>query len=112
MRCGDDRRSVRSTLGSVRIAPLSVACGLLLLAAFPTRPLAQTSDVNTIGIVFVRELQDRPPPLSLLDLPPADEGLAGARLAIADNTNTGRLLGQEFRLDSGERADADELLGA
>jgi len=37
-------------------------------------------------------------PTSLLDPPPADEGVQGARLALADNQTTGRFLHQEFRL--------------
>jgi len=63
-----------------------------------------------VGILLLRETLDRPPPLSLLDIPPNDEGLAGARLAVTDNNNTGRFLGQEFRLDAIESASADELL--
>lgn len=35
-------------------------------------------------------------PISRLDLPPADLGLAGARVATADNATTGRFLGQTF----------------
>lgn len=63
-----------------------------------------------MGILLVRETVDRPPPLSLLDIPPSDEGIAGARLAIADNNNTGRFLGQAFRLDIIESAKPDELV--
>lgn len=48
--------------------------------------------------------------LSVLDLPPADEGVAGARLAIADNNTTGRFLDQKFSLDVSEvKPDADIL---
>ncbi|KRE15936.1 branched-chain amino acid ABC transporter substrate-binding protein [Bosea sp. Root381] len=71
------------------------------------QPAAET---KTLGILLLRETLDRPPPLSLLDIPPNDEGLAGARLAITDNNNTGRFLGQEFRLDVIESASADALL--
>ncbi len=60
---------------------------------------------------MVRELRpDRLPPLSLLDLPPADDGVAGARLAIDDNNTTGRFLKQEFQLDVLENRDAKELI--
>lgn len=37
--------------------------------------------------------------LSLLDLPPRDEGVAGAKVAISDNNTTGTFLGQKFSLD-------------
>ncbi|MER8471671.1 ABC transporter substrate-binding protein [Mesorhizobium sp. M1328] len=37
--------------------------------------------------------------LSLLDLPPPDEGVAGANVAIGDNNTTGKFLSQKFSLD-------------
>ncbi|MDX3924561.1 MAG: ABC transporter substrate-binding protein [Shinella sp.] len=37
--------------------------------------------------------------LSVLDIPPRDEGVAGANVAIADNNTTGQFLGQSFSLD-------------
>ncbi len=47
---------------------------------------------KTLTVLMVRQLRpNRLPPLSLLDLPPKDDGLAGARLAIDDN-NTNRPL--------------------
>jgi hypothetical protein len=46
--------------------------------------------------------------LSLLDLPPRDEGIAGANVAIGDNNTTGKFLGQKFTLDTVEiKPDAD-----
>ncbi|WP_130272577.1 ABC transporter substrate-binding protein [Phyllobacterium myrsinacearum] len=37
--------------------------------------------------------------LSVLDIPPRDEGIAGANVAISDNNTTGKFLGQQFTLD-------------
>jgi len=37
--------------------------------------------------------------LSVLDVPPRDEGIAGANVAIADNNTTGKFMGQQFALD-------------
>ena len=37
--------------------------------------------------------------LSVLDVPPRDEGVAGAEVAIGDNNTTGAFLGQKFTLD-------------
>ncbi|MER8375642.1 ABC transporter substrate-binding protein [Mesorhizobium sp. M1406] len=37
--------------------------------------------------------------LSLLDVPPRDEGLAGANVAIGDNNTTGKFINQKFSLD-------------
>ena len=72
-----------STLGWLAVA------GLLGL---PESVLAAESDVAApklqIPILMARELRDVPPPLSLLDLPPSDDGLAGGKLAVADNNTT------------------------
>src|SRR5262245_36006894 len=46
--------------------------------------------------------------LSVLDIPPRDEGVAGANVAINDNNTTGKFLGQKFTLDVNEvKPDAD-----
>ena len=37
--------------------------------------------------------------LSVMDIPPADAGVAGAQVAIVDNNTTGSFLGQKFTLD-------------
>jgi ABC transporter substrate binding protein (PQQ-dependent alcohol dehydrogenase system) len=66
--------------------------------------------VQRITIVLAREQRNLPPPLSLLDAAPADEGVAGARLAISDNNTTGRFLRQEFVLEVVQSANADELV--
>lgn len=72
---------------------------------------AADPDAKQIRILMARELRpDRLPPLSLLDLPPQDEGLAGAELAIDDNNTTGRFLKQNFILDTIENGDAAALV--
>jgi ABC transporter substrate binding protein (PQQ-dependent alcohol dehydrogenase system) len=79
-------------------------------AAQPTPAAAPAADVQKIKILMARETRpDRLPPLSLLDIPPADDGLAGAKLAIADNNTTGRFMKQEFDLDVVEGT-SDELV--
>lgn len=65
---------------------------------------------DVIPIVLARELRDDPLPLSLLDLPPKDLGLAGAKLAITDNNTTGRFMNQEFKLDPIEESDPAKLV--
>ncbi|MCK5550916.1 MAG: ABC transporter substrate-binding protein [Hyphomicrobiaceae bacterium] len=67
-------------------------------------------DVLTIPIILAREKIDKPLPLSLLDLPPADDGIAGAQLGLKDNNTTGRFVNQEFILDVVEDADPDKLI--
>ncbi len=50
--------------------------------------------------------------LSVLDVPPRDEGVAGANVAISDNNTTGRFLGQRFSLDVAEVKPAADVLAA
>jgi ABC transporter substrate binding protein (PQQ-dependent alcohol dehydrogenase system) len=71
---------------------------------------AAAKDAVTIPIVVARELREEPLPLSLLDLPPPDLGIAGAKLAVTDNNTTGRFMNQQFTLDVVEEADADKLV--
>jgi ABC transporter substrate binding protein (PQQ-dependent alcohol dehydrogenase system) len=50
-------------------------------------------------VLYVKEDQQKELPLSLLDQPNADDGIAGAKLGIADDNTTGRFLNQSFKLD-------------
>lgn len=81
--------------------------------AVPAAPSAAPTadDVQTLRVLMVRLLRpNRLPPLSLLDLPPKDDGLAGARLAIDDNNTTGRFLKQAYALELIESEDPAELV--
>ncbi len=72
---------------------------------------AAEDEILKIRILMAREIrEDRLPPLSLLDIPPPDDGVAGAKLAIADNNTTGQFLKQEFILDTVQSATAQELV--
>jgi ABC transporter substrate binding protein (PQQ-dependent alcohol dehydrogenase system) len=67
--------------------------------------------VQKIRILLAREIrEDKLPPLSLLDIPPPDDGIAGAKLAISDNNTTGKFLNQEFSLDIVQSASRNELV--
>ena len=68
-----------------------VALGLLGLLA-PAPGLAEALIRTAVLRVDAAGL----PPISRLDLPPADLGLAGARLGTEDNATTGSFLGQTF----------------
>lgn len=79
-------------------------------AAAPATAETKDAKVALIPIVLARELRDEPLPLSLLDLPPKDLGLAGAKLAITDNNTTGRFMNQEFKLEPVEESDPAKLI--
>ena len=75
-----------------------------------TKADSPKKEMLRIPIVLAREKQNKPLPLSLLDLPPPDDGIAGAKLGIKDNNTTGQFVNQEFALDVVEEADPDKLI--
>jgi ABC transporter substrate binding protein (PQQ-dependent alcohol dehydrogenase system) len=79
-------------------------------AAATAEPRTSAADMQRISIVLARELRDAAPPLSLLDIAPADDGVAGARLAINDNNTTGRFLKQDFTLEVVQNGNVEELV--
>jgi ABC transporter substrate binding protein (PQQ-dependent alcohol dehydrogenase system) len=52
----------------------------------------------TIPIHYLTKAYSEPVPLSLVDKPLTDNGLQGARLALADNNKSGTFLGQHYEL--------------
>lgn len=112
--------SFLAALGSLLVWALPAGAGEGAPAAAETPaspadapPVAAAADeaLLKIRILMAREIrEDRLPPLSLLDIPPPDDGVAGAKLAIADNNTTGRFLKQEFVLDIVQSASADEFV--
>lgn len=108
-----------STLAPMLNVPMLAARPALAQAAPPPAPAgapataAPAADATTqkIPILMLRELMpDKPPPLSLLDLPSPDDGAAGAKLAVMDNNTTGRFMGQEFSVDVVDDAKAEALV--
>ena len=111
----------RSVCGVARLTSLLAAvvlAQLVFAANGSSQPAAAPEGTNApaagplhrIAIVLAREQRNLPPPLSLLDMPPRDEGVAGARLAISDNNTTGRFVKQEFTLQVVESDKAQELV--
>jgi ABC transporter substrate binding protein (PQQ-dependent alcohol dehydrogenase system) len=84
---------------------LIAAC---LLLALMSAALAQPVEVK-IGYLRRAEVKAA---ISLLDIPPADGGIAGARLAVEDNNTTGKFLGQRFTLEDVKLKDADDPAAA
>src|SRR5512134_3821704 len=91
----------RFEAGRLRIKSPSAALALALISAtvtFAFGDMAEAQAAEHIPIGYVSQVVERPPNLSNLDLPLADEGVAGGQLAIADNNTTGRFLQQDFAL--------------
>jgi len=88
------------------------------IAAGQEKPATQSAaadkaekQATAIGIGYLRAYAPQLT-LSLLDLPPRDEGVAGAKVAIDDNNTTGKFLKQEFRLDIAEIKPGDDPVQA
>ncbi len=78
-------------------------------AVLATLTRAVRADAPTVGIGYIRWTEQQPT-ISLSDKLPRDDGLAGAKLAISDNTTTGQFVGQQFELtETAVRADDDPI---
>src|SRR5271170_1060852 len=74
---------------------LLLAVAIIVMAA----PVAGVrAEGQTVKIGWLSQTMKRTLPLGYLDQPPQDEGIQGARLAIADNNTTGQFTGQSFQL--------------
>ncbi len=78
-------------------------CLTLLL---PRSPRAENA---AIEIAYLALKQSRSVPASLLDRPPEDEGLQGARLGIADDETTGRFINQGWHLQEVVESDGSSV---
>lgn len=85
---------------------------LLAAAAAPVHAQDQTQTPSTIRIGYIGEIFKRPPPEPYLDPAPVDDGVAGARLGIADDNTTGRFTGQQFALDVAEVPEGGDVVAA
>lgn len=71
----------------------------------------RAADLTDIKIGYLRHGGARTA-ISLLDIPAANDGVAGAKLAIDDNNTTGRFLNQRFALEETELKDEDDPAAA
>lgn len=80
---------------------MSLRCGLLAallvtIAGWAFNAIA--AEKMEIRAGFIRAPHS-PETVSILDIPAADDGIAGARLAVEDNNTTGQFLGQTFAIE-------------
>ncbi len=84
------------------VAALTVVSPLIALAQAQTEIVIPYIALSRPGFV----------PESMLEPPPANEGLLGARVALADNQTTGRFLHQTWHLDEHVSADEQAVMTA
>jgi len=103
-------RRVRSLL----LMALLVLAGAGPLVPRPARAQATPASppASTLGIVYLGLAQRPVAPESALGQPATDDGLAGARVALADDNTTGRFIGQGFALDTAIAPDEAGVLAA
>ena len=96
----------RHLIGYIMVPFLRVLAISTLLLAFGASGLAAQQAAGEKQILGIKlgYLRAYEPQLALsvMDIPPRDEGVAGAQVAIGDNNTTGKFLGQEFTLDVAE----------
>ncbi|WP_234819645.1 MULTISPECIES: ABC transporter substrate-binding protein [Sinorhizobium] len=93
------------------IAVLLAASGSRAVTQQPA-PVGKTAPAEQVLELKLGYLRAYAPELALsvLDVPPRDDGVAGAKVAVGDNNTTGTFLGQKFTLDLTEiRPDADAV---
>ena len=92
---------------------LALATPLAAQEAAPVKPAAKAAakPAEQISIGYLRAYAPQLA-LSVLDVPPRDEGVAGANVAIADNNTTGSSWARSSSLDVIEvKPDADVAAG-
>ena len=77
-----------------------------LLSLVEPSPLPETL---TTRIVYLGKTYRESPPLSLLDKIATDKGVQGARIGLADNNMTGRLIEQHYELVEAIVAEQDDV---
>lgn len=91
-------RSMAGRTGALSQLLRGVVPAIVLAAALAGTAWAQSDEAQTVVIGYLTQEQEPPIPLSFLDPILTDEGVQGARLALADNISTGRFMGQDFVL--------------
>ena len=69
--------------------------GLLAVSAVLAEPAHADPLAVKVGVIYEARSRET---ISILDIPPADDFIAGARMAMDDNNTTGRFLDQSFSI--------------
>jgi ABC transporter substrate binding protein (PQQ-dependent alcohol dehydrogenase system) len=77
----------------------------------PRGGLAASPPVNT-AILYLRQMRQNPDPPSLMEVVPADDGIAGATLGLQEINITGGFLAQHFTMDTVQVSNATDIAAA
>ncbi len=83
-----------------------------IMAAAVTLCLARGACAEPVTIAYLGLAAKQDAPATLLDPPLTDEGVQGARLALADDNTTGAFLNQSFALKESVQPDAEVVMAA
>jgi ABC transporter substrate binding protein (PQQ-dependent alcohol dehydrogenase system) len=91
---------------------LKALCALLVTAFALLVAAVQPAEADPLAIEVgvIREAHSRET-ISILDIPPADDFVAGARMAMDDNNTTGRFLDLSFSVVDAKLAPGDDPVG-
>jgi len=92
--------------------PRAAQAWLVLALALLLPSYAHADDPAQIAVVWLGLAARRDIPSTALIQPPADEGVLGARVALAENATTGRFTGQAWTLDEHTAPDEAGVLDA
>src|ERR1044072_1462119 len=88
-----------------------VRCPFFSSLLFAMTSVALAAEPIEVKVGYLR-LPETKAAISLLDVPPENDGIAGARLATEDNNATGKFLNQRFLLEDVRLKDTDDTAAA
>lgn len=89
--------------------PLLSSLALAAALGTPVLAFAQVAPLD-IAIVYLEKQAEHPPTLSNFEGVPEDQGLQGARLAIKDNSTTGKFLKHNYSMSEVVKAPGEDIL--
>jgi hypothetical protein len=103
----------RSSLVDSGYHGVKAHCALFVVAFALCVALSQSAaaDPLTVKVGVIREAHSRET-ISILDVPPADDFIAGARMAMDDNNTTGRFLDQSFSVVDAKLTPGEDSVAA
>ena len=101
-------------ISSSRFLPRVSGLALFLFLVVPAPSLvpARAADPAEIRIGYLHLAESKQQPISLLDEPTDDDGIAGARMAVEDNNGTGRFTNQHFSIEDMRLKPSDDAAAA